>query len=40
MIGGNHKSNMELIAQGTANIFSSVFGGIPATGQLPALLQM
>ena len=34
MIGGNHKSNMELIAQGTANIFSSVFGGIPATGAI------
>jgi MFS superfamily sulfate permease-like transporter len=26
MIGGNHKSNMELVAQGTANIFSSIFG--------------
>ena len=25
MIGGNHKSNMELVAQGTANIFSSIF---------------
>jgi sulfate permease, SulP family len=34
MIGGNHKSNMELIAQGTANIFSAVFGGIPATGAI------
>lgn len=34
MIGGNHKSNMELIAQGTANIFSSLFGGIPATGAI------
>ncbi len=34
MIGGNHKSNMELIAQGVANIFSSVFGGIPATGAI------
>ena len=34
MIGGNHRSNMELIAQGTANIFSSVFGGIPATGAI------
>ncbi len=34
MIGGNHKSNMELVAQGTANIFSSVFGGIPATGAI------
>ncbi len=34
MIGGNHRSNMELIAQGTANIFSSLFGGIPATGAI------
>jgi SulP family sulfate permease len=34
MIGGNHRSNMELIAQGTANIFSAVFGGIPATGAI------
>ncbi len=34
MIGGNHRSNTELIAQGTANIFSSIFGGIPATGAI------
>lgn len=34
MIGGNHKSNMELIAQGNANIFSSLFGGMPATGAI------
>jgi SulP family sulfate permease len=34
MIGGNHKSNIELIAQGTANIFSAIFGGIPATGAI------
>lgn len=34
MIGGNHKSNMELVAQGVANIFSSIFGGIPATGAI------
>jgi len=34
MIGGNHRSNIELIAQGTANIFSSLFGGIPATGAI------
>ncbi|HEX4054767.1 MAG TPA: sulfate permease [Tepidisphaeraceae bacterium] len=32
MIGGRHKSNCELIAQGTANIASIIFGGIPATG--------
>ena len=34
MIGGNHKSNMELIAQGAANIGSALFGGIPATGAI------
>jgi SulP family sulfate permease len=34
MIGGNHKSNMELIAQGTGNVFSAIFGGIPATGAI------
>ncbi len=34
MIGGNHRSNMELVAQGVANIFSSLFGGIPATGAI------
>ena len=34
MIGGNHRSNMELVAQGIANIFSSLFGGIPATGAI------
>jgi SulP family sulfate permease len=34
MTGGNHRSNTELIAQGTANIFSSLFGGIPATGAI------
>jgi SulP family sulfate permease len=34
MIGGNHKSNMELVAQGVANMASSVFGGIPATGAI------
>ncbi len=34
MIGGRHKSNVELIAQGTANIFSALFGGIPATGAI------
>lgn len=32
MIGGRHKSNCELIAQGVANIGSIIFGGIPATG--------
>jgi SulP family sulfate permease len=34
MIGSNHKSNMELVAQGAANIGSSIFGGIPATGAI------
>ncbi|GAB3017160.1 sulfate permease [Niabella terrae] len=34
MIGGRHKSNMELVAQGIANIGSAVFGGIPATGAI------
>lgn len=34
MIGGNHRSNTELIAQGTANIASSIFGGLPATGAI------
>ena len=32
MIGTKHKSNMELVAQGIANVGSAVFGGIPATG--------
>lgn len=34
MIGGRHRSNTELIAQGTANVFSAMFGGIPATGAI------
>lgn len=34
MIGGKHRSNTELIAQGGANIFSAIFGGIPATGAI------
>lgn len=34
MIGGNHRSNTELIAQGVANIASPLFGGIPATGAI------
>jgi SulP family sulfate permease len=34
MIGGAHRSNAELIAQGTANIASSLFGGLPATGAI------
>ena len=34
MISGNHRSNTELIGQGVANIFSSIFGGIPASGAI------
>lgn len=34
MIGGRHRSNMELVAQGAANIASGLFGGIPATGAI------
>lgn len=34
MIGGRHRSNMELVAQGFANILSPMFGGIPATGAI------
>ncbi len=34
MIGKKHNSNMELIAQGIANIASAIFGGIPATGAI------
>ena len=34
MISGHHRSNTELIAQGIANIASSLFGGIPATGAI------
>jgi SulP family sulfate permease len=34
MIGANHRSNMELIAQGCANIITPLFGGIPATGAI------
>lgn len=34
MIGGNHRSNTELIGQGIGNIGSALFGGIPATGAI------
>lgn len=34
MIGGHHRSNTELIAQGVANIVTPFFGGIPATGAI------
>lgn len=34
MIGSAHRSNAELLAQGAANIGSSLFGGLPATGAI------
>jgi SulP family sulfate permease len=34
MIGSRHRANMELVAQGIANIASPLFGGIPATGAI------
>lgn len=34
MIRTRHKSNMELVAQGAANIVSPLFMGIPATGAI------
>jgi SulP family sulfate permease len=34
MSGDRHNSNVELVAQGVANIFSPLFGGIPATGAI------
>lgn len=34
MIGDKHNSNAELIGQGVGNIFSGLFGGIPATGAI------
>ena len=34
MTGDRHNSNTELIAQGTGNIASALFGGIPATGAI------
>ena len=34
MIGGAHRSNAELMAQGAANIASPLFGGLPATGAI------
>jgi len=34
MTSTRHRSNMELIGQGVANIFSPIFGGIPATGAI------
>jgi sulfate permease, SulP family len=34
MSGDHHNSNVELMAQGVANIVSPLFGGIPATGAI------
>jgi SulP family sulfate permease len=34
MIKGQHRPNMEFVAQGFANITSPIFGGIPVTGAI------
>ncbi|MCZ0813030.1 MAG: SulP family inorganic anion transporter [Pseudomonadota bacterium] len=34
MIGGRHRPNAEVLAQGAANIGSALFGGLPATGAI------
>jgi SulP family sulfate permease len=34
MSGARHNSNVELVAQGIANVASPLFGGIPATGAI------
>jgi SulP family sulfate permease len=34
MTGRKHRSNMELVAQGIANIGSALFGGLPVTGTI------
>jgi SulP family sulfate permease len=34
MLGTRHRSNLELIAQGTGNVLSPLFSGIPATGAI------
>ncbi len=34
MIGDRHRSNCELVAQGTANVACALFGALPATGAL------
>ena len=34
MIGGAHRPNAEMVAQGAANIGSALFGGLPATGAI------
>ena len=34
MTGGRHRSNMELVATGVANLAAPLFGGLPATGAI------
>ena len=34
MSGDRHNPNVELIAQGVANVISPLFGGLPATGAI------
>ncbi|HYD24653.1 MAG TPA: SulP family inorganic anion transporter [Croceibacterium sp.] len=34
MVGGSHRPNAEVMAQGWANLASSLFGGLPATGAI------
>lgn len=34
MIGGSHRPNAEVLAQGAANLGSALFGGLPATGAI------
>jgi SulP family sulfate permease len=34
MSGDKHNPNVELVAQGVANVFSPLFGGLPATGAI------
>lgn len=34
MTGGRHNPNVELVAQGVANVVSPLFGGLPATGAI------
>ena len=34
MIGGQHRPNAEMLAQGSANLASALFGGLPATGAI------
>ncbi|WP_349360560.1 SulP family inorganic anion transporter [Stappia sp.] len=34
MIGGRHRPNAEVLAQGAANVGSALFGGLPATGAI------